>query len=117
MKRKSPVLLQWTSSLSIFNYNKFHIDKLIKLFKIYNRHANKLQETGSKLNLFYSTPSCYTKAVNEQDVIWPPKTDDFFPLASSSPFDPFDIEYWTGFYTSRPALKSLVRQGSNLLQV
>jgi len=26
-------------------------------------------------------------------------------------------EYWTGFYTSRPAFKYMIREGSNLLQV
>ena len=79
------------------------------------RYANKLQETGSKFNLFYSTPSCYAKLVHGHDVSWPAKTDDFFPHKSQK-FGKLD-GYWTGYFTSRPALKYMVRQGSNLLQV
>jgi lysosomal alpha-mannosidase len=39
------------------------------------------------------------------------KTDDFFPYSS----DPH--AYWTGYFTSRPALKGMVREGNNFLQV
>ena len=70
---------------------------------------------GSKFNLFYSTPSCYAKAINGHDVSWPTKTDDFFPHQSQK-YGEID-GYWTGYFTSRPALKYMVRQGSNLLQV
>ncbi len=40
----------------------------------------------------------------------PRKTDDFFPYSS----DPH--AYWTGYFTSRPTFKGLVRQTSHLLQ-
>ncbi|KAI4469631.1 alpha-mannosidase [Holotrichia oblita] len=67
------------------------------------------------INVFYSTPSCYVKAVNDEatskDVAFPLKTDDFFPYAS----DPHT--YWTGYYTSRPTSKRFERQGNNILQV
>ena len=63
-----------------------------------------------KIRLFYSTPSCYGKAVKESLVNFPEKSDDFFPYSS----DPHS--YWTGYFTSRPAFKGLVRQTSNLLQ-
>ena len=43
-------------------------------------------------NIFYSTPACYTKAVQEAGVTWTNKTYDFFPYASASD------EYWTGEY-------------------
>ena len=67
-----------------------NLDKLIK-------YVNELQATnGSKVNAFYSTPSCYLKALNDAPVkSWPVKTDDFFPYAS----DPH--AYWTGYFTSR----------------
>lgn len=81
-----------------------NLDKLIK-------YVNEMQAQGSRVNAFYSTPSCYLKALNEADISWPSKTDDFFPYAS----DPH--AYWTGYFTSRPALKGMVRQGNNFLQV
>jgi len=66
---------------------------------------------NSSLNVFYSTPSCYVKAVNDAGQTWTTKQDDFFPYAS----DPHS--YWTGFYTSRPTLKRFERLGNNFLQV
>lgn len=42
---------------------------------------------------------------------WQKKKDDFFPYGST-----YYYEYWTGYYSSRPALKRMVRQGSNMLQ-
>jgi len=48
------------------------------------------------------------KALNEANVTWPTKKDDFFPYHPAS--------YWAGYFTSRPTLKYMVRQGSNLLQ-
>ncbi len=41
----------------------------------------------------------------------PTKTDDFFPYAS----DPH--AFWTGYFTSRPALKGMIRKANSLLQV
>lgn len=65
----------------------------------------------SKIRLFYSTPSCYGAAVKDGlSQALPRKTDDFFPYSS----DPH--AYWTGYFTSRPTFKGLVRQSSNLLQ-
>ncbi len=98
-----------------FNYvsaNSWYknLDKLI-------RHVNRMeqQESGEEkkpLNLLYSTPSCYLKSLHESGgVRWPDKSDDFFPYAS----DPH--AYWTGYFTSRPTLKRMVRYGNNFLQV
>lgn len=72
--------------------------------------ANARQIDGSKFNLFYSTPSCYVKALNEANQVWPVKNDDFFPYGSDK------NSYWTGYFTSRPSSKFMIRQGSNLLQ-
>lgn len=61
------------------------------------------------MNVFYSTPSDYVDAVKgiELEI----KTDDFFPYADCPHC------YWTGYFTSRPALKGYVRRNNNLLQV
>lgn len=69
------------------------------------------QQNGSAINVFYSTPSCYLYALNKAGEQWPTKSDDFFPY-SSVPF-----QYWTGYFTSRPALKFYERYANNILQV
>jgi len=91
-----------------FNYVTSHswfknMDKIIK-------HVNsESQQNG--LNVIYSTPACYMKALKDTPgVDWPLKTDDFFPYASAP------HEYWTGYFTSRPSLKLMIRKASGLLQ-
>ncbi|KAG7212847.1 hypothetical protein KM043_002203 [Ampulex compressa] len=79
-----------------------NLDKLI-------RYVN--ERNGSTVNAFYSTPSCYLKALHDANMAWPTKSDDFFPYAS----DPH--AYWTGYFSSRPTLKFFERQGNNLLQI
>lgn len=91
-----------------FHYQYAHawyknLDKLISYI-----NENYAQ---NKIRLFYSTPSCYGEAVTKSlrsDLPW--KWDDFFPYSS----DPH--AYWTGYFTSRPSFKGLVRKSSNLLQ-
>lgn len=61
---------------------------------------------GDKLNMFYSTPSNYIDALNHQNIRFPTKYDDLFPYADSFG------HYWTGFYSSRPNLKKLIRKVS-----
>jgi len=67
------------------------------------------------VNVQYSTPSLYVKAKNEesakQSTEWPVKTDDGFPYAND------EHSYWTGYFTSRPALKRYVRVASAYLQM
>lgn len=88
------------------------IFKLHLLFKCpCLRHVNARQENGSKVNVFYSTPSCYLKALHDAGLTWPTKSDDFFPYASGN------HSYWTGYFTSRPTLKGYVRKTNNFLQV
>ncbi|CAG0919137.1 unnamed protein product [Notodromas monacha] len=91
-----------------FNYQDAHVwyknlDKLI-------RYVNAEQASGSRVNLFYSTPSCYLKGLNDAGVTWPTKTDDFFPYAS----DPH--AYWTGYFISRPTFKGYIRSSNAMLQ-
>jgi lysosomal alpha-mannosidase len=78
------------------------------------RHYFNNVNASLGLNILYSTPSCYLKAVHNAAAAagrpWPTKTDDFFPYAS----DPH--AYWTGYFTSRPALKGMIRQANSLLQ-
>lgn len=75
-----------------------------------SRYANEREDT-LKMNVFYSTPSCYLKALHESNIEWPEKTDDYFPYAN----DPH--AYWTGYYTSRPTSKRFERTGNQFLQI
>ena len=77
-----------------------NLDKLMK-------HANSLDKG---VHIMYSTPSCYLKALKEANQAWPVKTGDFFPYAS----DPH--AYWTGYYSSRPTSKRMIRAAANHLQ-
>ncbi|KAL8049130.1 hypothetical protein ABFX02_06G001300 [Erythranthe guttata] len=56
-----------------------------------------------RVNALYSTPSIYTDAKYAANEKWPLKTGDFFPYADR------ENAYWTGYFTSRPALKGYVR--------
>jgi lysosomal alpha-mannosidase len=86
-------------------HEKFkNLDKLI-------HYVNLEQENGSNVNVFYSTPSCYLYALNKAGKEWTTKGDDFFPYAM------VPASYWTGYYTSRPALKRYERYTNNILQV
>ncbi|KAK8540344.1 hypothetical protein V6N13_038897 [Hibiscus sabdariffa] len=53
-----------------------------------------------RVHALYSTPSIYTNAKYATNEAWPLKTDDFFPYADHI------NAYWTGYFTSRPALKA-----------
>ena len=81
-----------------------NLDKLIF-------HVNQRQQNGSKVNIFYSTTACYLYALNSAQTTWPTKSDDFFPYAHRP------HSFWTGYFTSRSALKNFVRRSCNILQV
>ncbi|CAH0404171.1 unnamed protein product [Chilo suppressalis] len=59
----------------------------------------------------YSTPACYLKAVYDSSPELQTKQDDFLPFA-------YDREsYAVGMYTSRPSVKYLAREGHRYLQI
>ncbi|KAG6556620.1 hypothetical protein Mapa_001561 [Marchantia paleacea] len=63
-----------------------------------------------RVNVFYSTPSMYLDSKHAANETWPVKEDDFFPYADCPHC------YWTGYFTSRAALKRYVRRLSGVLQ-
>ena len=83
----------------------------IKLLCILKEITFQQQSKNSKVNVLYSTPSCYLYQLNKANKTWTAKTDDFLPYAI------WASGFLTGFYTSRPALKGFVRQTNNILQV
>ncbi|KAK0605016.1 hypothetical protein LWI29_021857 [Acer saccharum] len=71
-------------------------------FKQMDKLIHYVNKDG-RVNAFYSTPSIYTDAKNAANISWPLKTDDYFPYADGV------NNYWTGYFTSRPALKRYIR--------
>nr|CAD7449280.1 unnamed protein product [Timema bartmani] len=101
-----------TNNIAITMGEDFHYQDAHLWFKNLDKLINYVNaKEDSNLNLVYSTPSCYLKAVNDANLTWPTKNDDFFPYAS----DP--NSYWTGYFTSRPTIKRFERVGNNFLQV
>ncbi|KAK6759766.1 hypothetical protein RB195_021372 [Necator americanus] len=104
--RTSHVMLLMGSDFQYTNANSWYtnLDKLI-------RYVNGNATHG--VHVFYSTPSCYVKAITDSStqLHLPTKSDDFFPYASSN------VSYWTGYFTSRPTLKGMIRDASSLLQL
>ena len=88
-----------------FNYQAAHawfmnLDKLIK----------HVPESDPSVNIFYSTPACYLKSLHDSEMFWPTKQNDFFPYAS----DPH--AYWSGYFSSRPTSKFMIRQTERLFK-
>ena len=62
--------------------NFLNWDKMIKYF-------NSKYKTSQSVKLLYSTPSCFMKALLDEQQLdptyqWPVKNDDFFPYADST---------------------------------
>lgn len=66
--------------------------------------------SGIRLQVFYSSPYCYLKALKAANRSWPVHTRDFLPYADRPRF------FWTGFYASRPSLKRHARHANGFLQ-
>ena len=90
---------------SDFQYTAAHtyftnLDKLIKAVN-----------ADGRVKAVYSTPSIYVEAKYAEGLTWTQKTDDIFPYSDGPD------AYWTGYFTSRAALKRYVRVQSAFLQV
>lgn len=88
--------IMWTMGTD-FKYQYAHT-----WFKQMDKFIHYVNQDG-RVNALYSTPSIYTDAKHAAREAWPIKTDDYFPYADR------EHAYWTGFFTSRPALKVYVR--------
>jgi hypothetical protein len=90
---------------SDFNYEAAETwyENLDKIIKAVN--------ADGRVHAFYSTPAEYVAAKQkETDVTWPlfdGNNADFFPYADG------EHQFWTGYFTSRPALKRYVRSSSS----
>uniref|UniRef100_A0A6M2F2G9 Alpha-mannosidase n=1 Tax=Populus davidiana TaxID=266767 RepID=A0A6M2F2G9_9ROSI len=91
--------VMWTMGTD-FKYQYAHT-----WYKQMDKFIHYVNQDG-RVNALYSTPSIYTDAKYATNESWPLKTDDFFPYADIA------NAYWTGYFTSRPALKGYVRKMS-----
>jgi len=64
---------------------------------------------NGSVNLFYSTPSLYVDQKKKAANTWEKRYDDVFPLADDA------HNYWSGYFSSRIALKRQVRFATNFL--
>ncbi|KAI4350435.1 hypothetical protein L6164_004891 [Bauhinia variegata] len=78
-------------------------------FRQMDKFIHYVNQDG-RVNALYSSPSIYTDAKHAANEQWPLKIDDFFPYADHP------NAYWTGYFTSRPALKGYVRVMSGYYQ-
>ena len=63
-----------------------------------------INQNSEKFNMtfVYSTPNDYVQALMKQNLAYPTNRNDFFPYRD------YPYNWWTGFYTSRVALKSMI---------
>ncbi|XP_024541409.1 alpha-mannosidase isoform X1 [Selaginella moellendorffii] len=94
--------IMWTMGQD-FNYEQANT-----WFKQLDKLVHYMNKDG-RINVFYSTPSIYVDSKNTANITWPLKTEDFFPYANCSHC------YWTGYFSSRLALKGYVRRLSAYL--
>uniref|UniRef100_A0A8C3JTX6 Alpha-mannosidase n=1 Tax=Calidris pygmaea TaxID=425635 RepID=A0A8C3JTX6_9CHAR len=104
--RTNHIIMTMGSDFHYENANLWfkNMDKLIT-------HVNARQANGSRVHVLYSTPSCYLWELHQANLSWSLKTDDFFPY-SDGPH-----QFWTGYFTSRPAFKRYERLSNNFLQI
>ena len=94
--------IMWTMG-SDFNYEAaevwfLNLDKLIAAVN-----------ADGRIEMKYSSPAEYVAAKKAETAVkWPLTTGDFFPYADGA------HQFWSGYFTSRPALKGYVRT-NNLL--
>ena len=96
-----------TSNLIMTMGEDFNYGNANMWFKNMDKLRNYFNDNVDKygIHIHYSTPSCYLKSIHDTNRTWSLKTDDFMPYAS----DPH--AYWSGYFTSRPALKGMIRSG------
>jgi lysosomal alpha-mannosidase len=87
-----------------FRNAKNYFERSDSFIKYFNEHTGK----DNNIKLIYSTPSMYIDAVNKANVKWPTRYNDMFPYGSDY------SSYWTGFFSSRPLDKAIIRKGSQL---
>ena len=119
--------LQWykTENLLLPFGNDFHFQDAPSDFKEMDKILEYIADHFTNITVRYSTLSEYFDAVSESGVAFTQREDDFFPYIACSPcfseacegVDGFltvpcgiSDSFWSGFYTSKPTQKLLVRE-------
>jgi hypothetical protein len=85
-----------------FSNAKYNYDHIEKILNYCNHHQ------GRNMTFVYSTPMRFMNALKTEHTVWPVHHDDFFPYEMDS------LEYWTGYFTSRPGFKKQIKDYSSL---
>eukprot|EP00755_Sulcionema_specki_P010240 Sspe_Gene.6786::Locus_2281_Transcript_1_1_Confidence_1.000_Length_2013::g.6786::m.6786/K01191/E3.2.1.24; alpha-mannosidase len=86
----------------------FQYQNAIHWYRNLDKLIHYVNQNGT-VNAFYSTPTRYVEEKRKAAATWEVRHDDIFPLADNA------HHYWTGYFTSRPALKRQVHVASNFL--
>ena len=90
------------SDFTLFQSKEYEV--LDQFIRYLNMISN---ETG--ISVKYSTFQAYAEAIykegKEKGIQFPEKTNDFFPYADTYT----TTDFWTGFFTSNPDFKHLIR--------
>lgn len=82
--------------------------KANETFDFVEKFKEVFEKYTDKFEFKYSTPSLYMEALRkeaeERELEFPVYNDDFFPLLMQYP-----SHYWSGYFTSRPNFKKLIR--------
>jgi hypothetical protein len=98
-----------SNNLMVLMGDDFNFSDAEDYFKKSQKFIEYFNETTGKMfniELKFSTPSMYIEALADANVDWPTRHSDMFPYKDES------TSYWTGYYTSRPQLKSYIRKAS-----
>ncbi|DAZ95535.1 TPA: hypothetical protein N0F65_005227 [Lagenidium giganteum] len=102
---------KWSKAKHIFlpMGTDFTYSDAVKWFKNMDKLMHYTNQ-DARINVLYSNLSYYTDLKRAEGLTWSVKTDDFFPYGSDS------HDFWSGYFTSRPALKKAARMSNVLLQ-
>ena len=105
------ILFLFGDDFKFRNDNLFScIDTLIRQFKDKRNEAKRYFGTNEEVNIFYSTPQKYFSSMKKEleensQQLETITHKDFYPLRTDC--------FWTGYFTSKPYLKGIIRKGSN----
>lgn len=112
--KSSHVLISLGGDYQAAAYTYENIDTLIRYINAKHQHLPKVRA-------FYSTPSCYLRALLESNDAWSELDEDLFPYTDEIPGSgpaqaPQQSAYWTGYFSTEPTFKRTVRRANGVLQ-